>query len=686
MPNFLSNETSPYLLQHANNPVEWYPWGEQALSLARNTGKPILLSIGYTACHWCHVMEKESFQDKSIAEVMNQNFICIKVDREERPDLDKIYQSAHQILTERPGGWPLTVALTPDGHAPFFAGTYFPPEPRFDLPGFADLLDQIATHFQQNRSEMSQYHQSFSRALGQLNPQGGSAHFPDAHDMLLDAVSHLENTFDGEFGGFGQAPKFPHPTQLELLLAHHLQDFENNDIPSLEMAEKTLTNMSRGGLNDQLGGGFFRYCTDANWTIPHFEKMLYDNAQLLQVYCDLYCITQKQEHRATASTTAEWVIREMQTEGGGYASALDADSEGIEGKFYLWSETDLRAMLTQEEYQAIENYFALYGDANFDGYWHFNVNSDLDAHLLSQTPELNSLIESAKDKLFCHRQGRQKPKIDDKILTGWNGLMIKAMARAGRVLQNPGFTESAASAAHFLRRNTWQPPKLLAVCRDGRAHLNGYLDDYAFLLEGILELLKTRWSNLEFEFAVQLGDAILDHFEDPDLGGFYFTSHDHESLLYRPKPGADDAIPSGNGAAINALLKLGHLSGHLRFIKSAERGLKAFAESMIKMPSVYGSITLSLQNTHPLHKTIVLFGDQNTLNHWQSQLALSARDGSTNFYQTDLYPIDLKTEGLPKPLAHKRRGDQPLAYVCHGTHCLDPIEQVEDLIEAIRKT
>ncbi|MEJ2177162.1 MAG: thioredoxin domain-containing protein, partial [Gammaproteobacteria bacterium] len=540
MPNRLIQETSPYLLHHANNPVNWYPWGSEALDAAIEQDKPILLSIGYSACHWCHVMEHESFENPDIAASMNDRFICIKVDREERPDLDKIYQTTHQMLTQRPGGWPLTVALTPDGHAPFFAGTYFPPEPRHGMPGFGELLEKISAHYQQNKNKMMGHATSFRQALSQLNPTSETNGKVAPEEWLANALEVLKTQFDAVNGGFGDAPKFPHPTQLELLLRHAASDADQHDV-SLAMANKTLRKMHQGGLFDQLVGGFFRYSVDKQWQIPHFEKMLYDNAQLLGLYADGYRLTDQHFYIDSTARTAEWVRAEMQQPHGGYASTLDADSEGIEGKYYVWSETDLRAILSAQEYTEVEKRFGLYGEPNFEGRWHFNINSD--AEVEGQEPTSSDDLDSALGKLITERSERVHPALDDKILTSWNGLMIKGMARAGRKLARPDLIGSARLALDFVRTHLWQNSRLLATYREKQAKLNGYLDDYAFMAEGVLELLQADWKTSDLKILERLCDAMIEHFEDKENGGFYFTSHDHEKLLHRPKPGADDAVP-----------------------------------------------------------------------------------------------------------------------------------------------
>ena len=690
MPNHLINQTSPYLLQHAHNPVNWYPWTEHALVVARTQHKPILLSIGYAACHWCHVMERESFENNAIASIMNKHFVCIKVDREERPDLDKIYQITHQMLTQRPGGWPLTIALTPDGHAPFFAGTYFPSEARYNMPGFGDLLEKIAIHFSENSAKLSNYHRPFNEALEKLNPHPSTSRIPDPLAALDNASGHLAKQYDVEFGGFGTAPKFPHPTQLELLLMAADNATSACSSPAKKAAEtaknmvaNTLTQMAHGGLFDHLGGGFFRYSVDRKWQIPHFEKMLYDNAQLLSLYSAGYHLLGNRQYAATASSTAHWVMTDMQQPEGGYASTLDADSEGEEGKYYVWSETDLRAVLTASEYSVLEHYFALFGEANFEGCWHLNRNPETNLSVSDRVEidaEINA-VSSAKAKLLALRNTRIRPALDHKILTAWNGLMIKGMAKAGRVLQRPEFIQSAQRSVDFIRNNMWQGllsqhGRMLATCSQGKAHLNGYLDDYAFMLDGLIELLKSSWRMADLDFAIAICDAMLARFEDRARGGFFFTSHDHEKLLYRPKYGADDAIPSGNGAAILGLLKLGNLLGESKYLHSAENALLLFADDLRQHPSVNGLMTIALQHLGDQHTTIIIRGDDDNQT-WQQFC--------NNRYRplTDVFSIGKDVKNLPLTLASRQAAKTTVAYVCKGNHCTTPIYSLDELKETL---
>ena len=678
MPNQLSGESSPYLLQHANNPVHWQPWGEPALRQAKLENKPILLSIGYAACHWCHVMEHESFSNTLIAEQMNHHFICIKVDREERPDLDKIYQTAHQILTERPGGWPLTVVLTPDGHAPFFAGTYFPPEPRQGMPGFPDLLEKIAAHYQQNQSQMQGHEASFRRALQQLNPVKSNSVEINAPLILQQSVEKLKSQFDPTNGGFGGAPKFPHPTQIELLLRASVnqnggsfaesttQEKSNDDVdlPVLAsaMANKTLHKMQQGGLFDQLGGGFFRYSVDKHWRIPHFEKMLYDNAQLISLYTDAYCLNKATSYRATVEKAANWVISEMQQPNGGYASTLDADSEGVEGKYYVWSETDLRAILSSPQYNDIEAYFGLVGEPNFEGKWHFNIADNIED--IAPFSEHQTDLQPALDQLFNYRNERVRPGLDDKILTAWNGLMIKAMANAGRCLALPHLLVSAQNAADFVRTYLWKNDRLLVSYREQQGKLNGYLDDYAFMADGLMALLQTQWRKRDLDFLISLCDAMLQHFEDEEQGGFFFTSHDHEQLLHRPKPGADDAIPSSNGIAASVLHRVGLLLGDSRYMQAAARTIQLFSTEITQNPSVFATLSIAAQDAHHSNRVVVLRGKQESIQNWMSALQ--------QHYRPDLSFYAIPDDGveLPAPLASKVvTTGETIAYICNDHQC-----------------
>ena len=604
--NRLSHETSPYLRQHAHNPVDWHPWDEEALEKARREGKPILLSIGYSACHWCHVMAHESFEDEATAQVMNERFINIKVDREERPDLDKIYQTAFQMLHRRSGGWPLTMFLTHDDHAPFVGGTYFPKTPRYGMPAFTDLLLRVSEHYRQHPDDIRRQNQALLDALrAEVAPT-------TTGDLTLTAAplqagrDELLSHFDPTYGGFGGAPKFPHPTSLEQLLRHWTASLRCDAFQCAEpdrQAENavrfTLRQMALGGIYDQLGGGFYRYSVDAEWQIPHFEKMLYDNGPLLALYAQAWQATQEPLFRTVVEETGEWLIREMQSPDGGYYATLDADSEGEEGRFYAWTPAQVRELLNTEEYTAFAICYGLELPPNFEGRaWHLRVvaeAADLAQRLGVAPAQVSAWLALARQQLFTARSRRVWPGRDEKILTAWNGLAIRGLAIAGRLLERSDFVDSAERALDFIQAHLWRDGRLLAVHKDGQSRLNAYLDDYAFLIDGVLELQACRQREGDLEFARSLADVLLGQFEDPASGGFYFTAHDHETLIQRPKPPHDDALPSGNGIAAQVLLKLGRLTGQARYRAAAERTLRWAWPTLGRMPTACNALLTALE-------------------------------------------------------------------------------------------
>ena len=675
-PNRLAQSTSPYLQQHAHNPVDWWPWCEAALALAREQDKPILLSIGYSACHWCHVMAHESFEDPATAELMNRLFVNIKVDREERPDLDKIYQTAHQLLARRAGGWPLTVFLTPGGHQPFFAGTYFPPEPRHGLPGFTQLLHGVERAYREQKDAIATQSRDLMAALKGLEPAGGGA-LPDA-SLHEAARRQIAGSFDARHGGFGRAPKFPHPTNLELLLRHHSASVAAGepDAESLRMATFTLERMIRGGINDQVGGGFCRYSVDDLWMIPHFEKMLYDNGPLLALCCDAFALTGEPLYRDAAVTTADWMVREMQSPEGGYYSSLDADSEGHEGRFYVWDREQVKALLTPAEYAPFAAVYGLDREANFEGAWHLHgwLTPEEAARSQGLEPEaVESLLATARAALYAERERRVRPGRDEKVLTAWNALAIKGMARAARVLGRPDYLESAESALHFIRGTLWRDGRLLATYKDGHAHLNAYLDDYANLLDALLELLQTRWSGADLELAAALAEVLLDQFQDPEAGGFWVTGRDHEALIHRPKPLADESMPAGNGIAAFALQRLGHLLGEPRYLDAARRALELAGPAIGEMPYAHASLLFALDEHLDPPETLIVRADPELLDDWQA----AAQKGYSP--RRLVVAIPSPETGLPGALAGMKAQAAPLAYRCRGTHCEPPIRRLEGL-------
>jgi len=673
--NKLKSETSPYLLQHADNPVNWHPWNEDTLALAKTLNKPVLLSIGYSACHWCHVMAHESFEDLATSEIMNQHFINIKVDREERPDLDKIYQTAHSLLTSRTGGWPLTVFLSPDNQMPFFAGTYFPNKPRHNMPAFSEIMQLVTDAYKNRQQEIQQQEVSIKKILKDI-----SLHTPfnaKLSSLPLDlSRKQLEGAFDKKLGGFSGAPKFPHPDMLERSLRYYLfLKSQNRDDPkALQIACFTLDKMALGGFHDQLGGGFFRYSTDEAWMIPHFEKMLYDNAQLLNIYSQAYLLTYSALYKQTIEATADWVIREIQTNEGGYCSALDADTDKVEGKTYVWTPTQIKALLTDEEFMVFEQKYGLSEAANFEGNWHLHskIKDESLANQLSiNINDLEGLLASSRKKLLSQRNTRSQPGRDDKILCAWNALMIRGMAQAGRRTNNASYIESAIKSTEFIFSTLWKDKRLLASYKDGKAHLNAYLDDYAYLLQAILELLQSHWNNCYYEWAVEIADSLLKHFEDTEDGGFFFTSHDHEQLLYRSKTFSDDAMPNGNAVAANALLQLGLLSGNADYLDSAERTLRCAYSSLNEQAITHSSLLHALELYLKFGLVIILRGTHQQLTLWQKIT------NSRLIPQLSCIAIDNDTIP-PTPLKDKIPVGDICAYICEGTHCLPVITNIKE--------
>jgi len=676
MANLLAQETSPYLQQHADNPVHWHAWNAESLRLAREQDKPILLSIGYSACHWCHVMAHESFEDEDVAAVMNQHFINIKVDREERPDLDQIYQSAHHMLTRRSGGWPLTMFLLPDG-TPFFGGTYYPKQSRHGLPAFTDLLGRVASVYATKRGELTAQGEHLREALAAALPQADDQHMILNAAPLTLAIAQHKSNFDSVHGGFGGAPKFLHPAELDFLLRHAQA---TDDEQARQIVYFTLQHMAAGGLYDQIGGGFCRYSVDERWDIPHFEKMLYDNGLLLALYSDAWQSSGNPMFTRVVAQTADWVMREMQSSVGGYFSSLDADSEHEEGKFYVWQREEVRQLLSAEEYAIIEPYYGLNSSANFEHHaWNLRISAPLQdiASRLNISPEQAiALLTAAQQKLSAARELRIRPGRDEKILASWNGLMIAGMARAARLFDRPDWLHSAQGAMDFVRENLWRNGRLLATCKDDKAHLNAYLDDHAFLLNAALELLQTDYRQSDLDFAVQLADALLEHFEDPQAGGFFFTRHDHETLIQRNKVGQDNATPSGNGIAAQALLRLTLLTGNMAYQAAAERCLQLFNPAMQQYACYHSSLCSALAESLQPPALLILRGAKNETAAWKA--AVQKR------YLPDLMTIVLtkQTSALPQPL-DKPLSEQTTAWLCTGTQCLPPITHLNDLIEQL---
>ena len=664
MSNRLAQETSPYLQQHAHNPVDWYPWGEAALKLARELDKPILLSVGYSACHWCHVMAHESFEDTEVAALMNQHFINIKVDREERPDIDQIYQTAHNMMSQRSGGWPLTMFLTPN-QEPFFSGTYFPKTPRYQLPGFGDLVVRVAEFYHERKQDLVEQNRQLIQALAHSIPAPSPVISADAECFEL-GFEQLKSNFDFEHGGFGTAPKFPNQADVAFLLRLAAEGKREPQAMALQM----LHSIAAGGIYDQIGGGFCRYSVDERWAIPHFEKMLYDNGQLLCLYADGWQISKDPGFVQVMEQTVEWLLREMRSADGAFYSSLDADSEGEEGKYYVWQPDEIKALLTPEEFSVASRCYGFDLAPNFEGHaWHAYRAAEPAA-------EDAALLNSARSKLFQAREQRVRPGLDDKILTSWNALAIKGLARAGRVLGRPDWIVAAQQAVDFIHNKLWVNERLLATCKDDVAHLNAYLDDYAFLLDALLELMQAEYRAVDMGFAEDLAEALLEQFES-EMGGFYFTSHSHEVLIHRPKQGYDNATPSGNGIAAIALQRLGHMLGEARYLQAVERSLKAFDGIMLHNPASCPNLLTALDEHLRPPTLVILRGPVPDMAKWCQRL--------DQHYLPRVICLALPVMPEALPVALSRPITQVVnAWVCHGVECSPAVNDWADLLRMLR--
>ena len=607
-------------------------------------------------------MAHESFEDPAVAAVMNRLFVNVKVDREERPDLDQIYQSAHQMLAQRPGGWPLTMFLSPDG-TPFFGGTYFPKAARFGLPGFPELCERIAAIWRDKQPDIARQNSEVQKALARTLPRRAARRPELSRDLLRAVLDNLRASFDPRFGGFGAAPKFPHPTDLELCLRKGETD----------IAHTTLKRMCEGGIYDQLGGGFSRYSVDAQWMIPHFEKMLYDNGPLLSLLADAWLVTGERLYARCAEETAGWIMREMQSPEGGYYSSLDADSEHEEGKFYVWSRDEAQSALTGEEYAVLSPHFGLDQPPNFENrHWHLHVARPVE-------PGKEGILEKAKQKLFAARAKRVRPGRDEKVLVSWNALAIRGMAHAGRVFGREPWIASARRALDFIRSRMWRDGRLLATSKDGHAHLAAYLDDYAYLMAALIELLQGEFSLQELEFAEQLAEVLLAQFEDAEGGGFFFTARDHEALIHRPKPGYDNATPSGNAVAAWGLGRLAALTGEQRYAAAAERTLELFYPMMRDSPAGYGAMTIALDEHLQPPGVLVLRGRPEALAGWQAELAREFLPDTTVLAIAD------GMSGLPPALDKPARPEPVNGWLCRGVNCLLPISDLVDLRRTLKE-
>ena len=678
--NRLAREKSPYLLQHQHNPVDWFAWGEEAFAKARREGKPIFLSIGYSTCHWCHVMERESFEKQELANFLNEHFISIKVDREERPDVDKIYMTFVQAMTGQ-GGWPLNVFLSPD-LKPFYGGTYWPPESKYGRPSFLQVLGQIHQAWQTKRDQIGQSSTELHGKLVALTDRQNPSPLQLDSSVLQHAGRQLQEGYDAKNGGFGQAPKFPSPSQPAFLLRYGAR-FQ--DPKAVEKVLHTCDRMAAGGIYDQIGGGFSRYSVDEKWLVPHFEKMLYDNAQLLGLYLDAYLISGQSRHADVARDILRYVLRDMTHPEGGFYSAEDADSEGKEGKFYCWTREDLSALLTPEEFNVAVRYFGMTAAGNFVD--HSDPHPLPNQNVLSiAEPKLRledePLLASAKRKIFDARAKRVRPHRDDKVLASWNGLMLGSIARAYSVLGDETYRQAAENNARFLKAKLWDPASktLYHRWRENERDSVQLLEAYAFLLSGLLELYQATLEPSHLEFAVALGDAMLEKFYDRKDGGFWQTTAGNHDLILRVKEDYDGAEPSGNAVAILALLKLGALTARAEFTEAAEKSLRLFSDRLKTLPQAVPYLLLALDFSLETPRRVVIAGDPN---HPDARVLLHA---AHSVYQPN--KVVLGTVGPVEEFARTLppKDGKATVYLCTGTACQPPTHEPEKVKELLLRS
>ena len=677
MPNRLADETSPYLLQHANNPVDWYPWGEEALERAKAEDKPILLSIGYSACHWCHVMERESFENEEIAAIMNEHFVSIKVDREERPDLDSIYMAAVQALTGS-GGWPMTVFLTPDGK-PFYGGTYFPPDEFRGMPSFPRVLMSMNEVYRNRKGDVVRATQELLSHLNEALRATRSID-PLTPDILHQAFQSLTQSYDYQNGGFGGAPKFPQPMTYEFLLRYHQL---SGRPAALEMVENTLTKMATGGIYDQIGGGFHRYTTDAIWLVPHFEKMLYDNALLSRLYLHTYQATGNPFYRRIVEETLEYILREMTDRSSGFYSAQDADSEGEEGKFFVWTAEEIEEVLGSNKAGLVAGYLGVTKSGNFEGKNILNLPEGAESYAAEagvSVEELEAAVQDAKVRLLEVRDRRVRPARDEKILSAWNGLMLKSFAEAAAVLHRDDFAQVAGACASLILTDMRQDGRLLRTYKDGRARLKGYLEDYAFVVDGLLSLYEATFDNRWFGEAKALADDMVDLFWDKDQGVFFDTGRDHETLVVCPRDFFDNATPCGSSVAVDVLLRLAVFTGNGEYNRLASGLLRSVQQFMARAPMGMGHWLCALDFYLSTPREIAIVGP---IDDDGTQGLLRAVHGPflPNKVVAGYDPGVPGSAPGDSPLLEDKDmiGGRPTAYVCQNYACQLPVTEPEDL-------
>ena len=673
--NRLIHETSPYLLQHAHNPVDWYPWSEEAFEKAKKENKPVLLSIGYSACHWCHVMERESFENEKIAALMNELFVNIKVDREERPDLDEIYMNAVQMLTGR-GGWPMTMFLTPEGK-PFYGGTYFPPEDRQGMPGFPRILQGVAQAYRERPADVEK---SVAQILETLHHMAESQ--PSENDfapgIIAESCEKIARAYDSENGGLGQAPKFPNPGVYELFLRYYS---ESGDERYLTMVAQTLSKMAQGGIYDHVGGGFHRYSVDAKWLVPHFEKMLYDNAQLLRIYSQAYLITREPLYKTVVEESARYLLREMHQPEGGFYSTQDADSEGDEGKFFVWTLAEIDALLGAEDGEVFARMYDVTEDGNFEekNILHPILTVDQASKFFrKEKSEIEALIARTKEKLFTAREKRIKPFRDEKIIAAWNGLLLSGLAEAIKITGASSCLEASRRTVEFIFGRMFRDGYLLHVYKDGQAKLRGYLDDYAFVALGLLDLYEVLLDRSLIDRAMELADIMLREFWDERGGGLFYTGKSHEPLISRAKPVFDASIPSGNAIAAQLLLRLYHLVGAEDYHTRAETILRSYYDAMVSQPFGFAHMLCALdQYLHPAQE-IVIVGERS--------------DARTTDLIKEIHSLYLPNKAVlifapgeslekvsPLMVGKQQIDGRPTAYVCQNFTCSAPVTSWAEL-------
>jgi len=673
--NRLIHETSPYLLQHAHNPVDWYPWSEEAFEKAKKENKPVLLSIGYSACHWCHVMERESFENEKIAALMNELFVNIKVDREERPDLDEIYMNAVQMLTGR-GGWPMTMFLTPEGK-PFYGGTYFPPEDRQGMPGFPRILQGVAQAYRERPADVEK---SVAQILETLHHMAESQ--PSENDfapgIIAESCEKIARAYDSESGGLGQAPKFPNPGVYELFLRYYS---ESGDERYLTMVAQTLSKMAQGGIYDHVGGGFHRYSVDAKWLVPHFEKMLYDNAQLLRIYSQAYLITREPLYKTVVEESAGYLLREMHQPEGGFYSTQDADSEGEEGKFFVWTLAEIDALLGAEDGEVFARMYDVTEEGNFEekNILHPILTVDQASKFFrKEKSEIEALIARTKEKLFTAREKRIKPFRDEKIIAAWNGLLLSGLAEAIKITGASSCLEASRRTVEFIFGRMFRDGYLLHVYKDGQAKLRGYLDDYAFVALGLLDLYEVLFDRSLIDRAMELADIMLREFWDERGGGLFYTGKSHQPLISRAKPVFDASIPSGNAIAAQLLLRLYHLVGAEDYHTRAETILRSYYDAMVSQPFGFAHMLCALdQYLHPA-KEIVIVGERS-----DARTTDLIKEIHSLYLPNKAVQIFAPGESLEKvsPLmVGKQQIDgRPTAYVCQNFTCSAPVTSWAEL-------